>query len=251
MESPRSLFVIARDAGKYRCLAGVNHPDLRGASVLQRCRDLLKMFSNPNNHIAIREEIRRVENHDDVDKAFYSGVAPIGIPFPFVMTCLVVGSSFNLEEGYFFPVRPDSSPMPLRPRMKDEGRLLAKLLGPTLTNIIVSSGMTVIDISDLEKIRYCLVDFPRGIHVLMVCFPPNPIIGFRNPSHQMQGVPPMTSLDGHTHVESRFWAEILEPGPEAYIAASQLDKWSIISWQVLRDTWPKLAQQVRFTCKAD
>jgi len=65
--------------------------------------------------------------------------AQFPVPFPYVMTCLIVGASFNPKERYNYAM-PHVEPfgMPF-----DQGDN--------------NDGITVIDISDLNAVKYCFV----------------------------------------------------------------------------------------------
>ena len=108
MGQRHQLFVIARVAARYRCLAAVHHQWLYGNTALRRCRDILKNFSDPRNRWALEEELQMAESFDDSfwhlgeDQNLWRD--DIQVPFPFVMTCLILGASFNAEDGYFHRV---------------------------------------------------------------------------------------------------------------------------------------------------
>lgn len=69
-----------------------------------------------------------------------SSRSKIGVqPFPFILTCLTVGASFRSEEGYFHAAQAAEFDMDF-----DEGDN--------------NNGITVLDITDLDHVKYCFVD---------------------------------------------------------------------------------------------
>ena len=104
MGQRHQLFVIARIGSKYRSLAVVHHQWLYGHTALRRCRDILDLFTNPINHIALRTELAIAESKSE---EFWSWSDEQGekdgrsyVEFPFITTCLMVGVSFSSRDGY-------------------------------------------------------------------------------------------------------------------------------------------------------
>ena len=104
MGQRHQLFVIARINGKYRCLAAVHHQWLSGISAARKCLEILKIFSNGLNRVALQEELKLASTYDV--EFWESGLQPddydasIVIRFPFVMTCLCIGAGFEQTRGY-------------------------------------------------------------------------------------------------------------------------------------------------------
>jgi len=97
----------------------------------------MQVFPAQVNRVPIAQELRAArEKSDD----FWTS-KDILQPFPFIATCLTVGSSFNPEEGYQRRVHP----MPFNTSPKQTQN---------------DDGITVIDISDLDRVRYCFA-FPK------------------------------------------------------------------------------------------
>lgn len=105
MGQRHQLFVIARINGRYRQLAAIHHQWLYGHTAIRRCRDTLNIFGNKTNRIPLQQELIAASQkdddfwlaaHDDRHKNEH-------VPFPFIMTCLVTGASFNLD-GYYHGV---------------------------------------------------------------------------------------------------------------------------------------------------
>ena len=110
MGQRHQLFVIARIAARYRCLAAVHHQSLFGSQILRRCRDLIDIFRDLRNRVALVEELHMAEHADDdlwdlsaAEKANNFYYDP-DVPFPFIMTCLMLETSFDADEGHFHRV---------------------------------------------------------------------------------------------------------------------------------------------------
>lgn len=93
------LSVIARPAPgqRYRCLAVVHDHWLYGASALNACLRLLRIFSNPLNRIPLQQEVafaREYYSHEDAEElegGFKAMDENTPVPFPFVAACLLFG----------------------------------------------------------------------------------------------------------------------------------------------------------------
>ncbi len=109
MGQRHQLFVIARINGRYRQLGAIHHPWLYGHTALRRCLDTLKIFGESTNRTPIQQELLAASNKDDdfwlpsTATASYGNEQNGNVPFPFIMTCLIVGASFNTD-GYFHVV---------------------------------------------------------------------------------------------------------------------------------------------------
>ena len=131
MGARHQMFVIAKILQRYRTLAVVHHQFLSGGGPLKRCLRLLQIFQSESNRTPIQQELRtaceKTEhfwNGDDLQ------------PFPFIATCLLVGSSFDPVKGYSRRAHPVA-------------------FNTTLDQVDNNEGLTFIDITYLDKIRYC------------------------------------------------------------------------------------------------
>lgn len=145
MGQRHQLFIIARLGKHYRSLAAVHHQWLYGVSALRACLRLLRIFSDPSNRLALKHEL-------DLAAAFYKNRPPPPsqpakyqnaentiCPFPFILTCLAVGVSYDSETGRAHTIHE------LRHDMGyDQGDN--------------NDGITVLDITDLDNVRYCFVN---------------------------------------------------------------------------------------------
>ncbi|KAI4099490.1 MAG: hypothetical protein LQ339_005917 [Xanthoria mediterranea] len=140
MGQRHQLFVIARIKGRYRQLCAIHHQWLYGHTALRRCRDTLSIFANATIRLPIQQELIAASKKDDdfwLDRDDDEKNAHV--PFPFIMTCLVMGSSFNVD-GYYHGVSVEPFYMAY-----DRGNN--------------NNGITVFDITELDDVRYCFVDF--------------------------------------------------------------------------------------------
>ncbi|KAI8664527.1 hypothetical protein NCS55_00961800 [Fusarium keratoplasticum] len=146
MGQRHQLFVIARVGKHYRSLAAVHHQWLYGVSALRSCLRLLRIFSDPGNHLALKHEL-------DLAASFFKDKPPppsepeeyrdaesTTCPVPFITTCLAIGASYDSKTGQVQAIHE------LRYDMGyDQGDN--------------NDGITVIDITDLDHVRYCFVNF--------------------------------------------------------------------------------------------
>ena len=106
MGQRHQLFVIARINGKYRCLAAIHHQWLYGHTALSRCLATLEMFQNEVNRVAVAEELKMASKIDESvwQRPDTRSSNDFEVHFPFIMTCLSLGASFAVEDGYFHSV---------------------------------------------------------------------------------------------------------------------------------------------------
>ncbi|KAL8868710.1 MAG: hypothetical protein Q9174_004813 [Haloplaca sp. 1 TL-2023] len=139
MGQRHQLFVIARINGRYRQLAAIHHQELYGHTALRRCRDILNIFSNTTNRIPLQQELIAASRTDhDFWLDSYNDKNE-HVPFPFVMTCLVTGASFNVD-GYYHSVLIEPFFMPYNGGDNND-------------------GITIFDITEPGDVHYCFVDF--------------------------------------------------------------------------------------------
>ena len=144
MGQRHQLFVIAKIASRYRSLAAVYHQSLHGESVVERLLQLLKIFSAPANAARLHDELKEAFRHAK-DETFWGPVAGKDslLPentagFPFITTCLVVGASFDFAACSDENATPE--PFNMSWRAGDN-----------------NDGMTVLDITDVSRVRYCFL----------------------------------------------------------------------------------------------
>ena len=100
MGQRHQLFVIAKIANRYRGLAVFHHQWLYGARALKQCLALLTIFSAPANRLAILQELAAARRHSESFWTKPCNYDDSKVPFPFITTCLLLGASFNVKEGY-------------------------------------------------------------------------------------------------------------------------------------------------------
>lgn len=100
MGQRHQLFVISKLAcGRYRCLAATHHQWLYGQSAVHACQRLVRIFQEPKNHALLAYEKRLANQAPDElwnRKINWANDVP---EFPFIATCLVLGTSLNAETG--------------------------------------------------------------------------------------------------------------------------------------------------------
>lgn len=148
MGARHQLFVIARVGNHFRCLAVVHRQVLKSWDALRVCMRLIQVFSDKSNRLALEMELRlAAEFYQDhgpparyqLDlEAFRSNP----VRFPFISTCLVLGA--GTERDLVWP-----SAVHLEPQETgfDQGDN--------------NEGITVLDISDLDNVRYCFTSWHR------------------------------------------------------------------------------------------
>ncbi|KAL9628407.1 MAG: hypothetical protein Q9204_005905, partial [Flavoplaca sp. TL-2023a] len=203
MGQRHQLFVIARIIGRYRQLAAIHHQWLYGHTALRRCRDTLNIFGNKTNRIPLQQELIAASQkhddfwlaaHDDRDKNEH-------VPFPFIMTCLVTGASFNLD-GYYHKVLVEPFHMAY-----DEGDN--------------NNGITVFDITEPDNPRYCFVDFA----------------GMESEREVDLNIP----LSARTYLEAYYeLSNAKDPNDEAGLLplVESFESRSLITKEALAETWP-------------
>jgi hypothetical protein len=116
---------------------------LYGKSAIKTCLNLRKIFQCPANRWALKHELQSAKRIDEsywVKADAYGFTDAVDIPFPFITTCLAVGSSLRPDEASHAVTHVLSFNM-------------------TFDGGDNNNGITVLDITDLELVRYCFVDF--------------------------------------------------------------------------------------------
>ncbi len=135
------VFVIAKVAGRYRNLGGLEQSFIYGLPVAERCLRLLKIFQQLENRIPIQQELLVAQ---DKSEAFWSSKpeCPLchGCSFPYLATCLLLGATFIPSDGCVEPASLISFDKEF-----DEGEKM--------------DAVTIIDISEPRNVRYCFVRY--------------------------------------------------------------------------------------------
>ncbi|KAI4129529.1 MAG: hypothetical protein LQ341_006559 [Variospora aurantia] len=201
MGQRHQLFVIARINGRYRQLCAIHHQWLYGHTALRRCRDTLNIFENATNRMPLQQELTIAAKQDDDfwDAAdSYRTEKNSHIPFPFIMTCLIVGASFNLD-GYFHGVLVEPFYMAY-----DQGDN--------------NNGITIFDITNLDNVRYCFVDF-YGME-------------------SKREVDLMTPLSARTYLEAEYELDKVDEEVGLLPLLDTFKGRHLVTTSALSDTWP-------------
>ncbi|KAL8951517.1 MAG: hypothetical protein Q9222_002520 [Ikaeria aurantiellina] len=199
MGQRHQLFVIAKINSRYRTLCAVHHQWLYGHTALKRCLDTLKIFQDPTNRVPLQQEIIAAKNNEEVLWPEKLDYRDIHIHFPFIATCLTLGAGFG-PEGYTHGVLIE--PFHMRFNGGDN-----------------NNGITIFDITNLEHVRYCFVDF----------------YGMES-QHQVQLMAP---LSAHTYLASYYDLDDPENKEMMMPTVAGLQKFDLIHTSTLRDTWPE------------
>ncbi|VUC33955.1 unnamed protein product [Clonostachys rosea] len=205
-------FVIAKVDGQYRALAAINNRDLDGICAVAQCHRQLQIFSHPSNRIALEAELissktffrDRIPPDPNRDFRIYTNHSP----FAFISTCLTVGS-LHRTDGH--------PPLAIHPLPYDVPYDLS----------INGGGIAVIDITDLNKIKYCFV-----------------FMSTRYMARSNEGWYPR-------RIERRFsplsaWQYLLTyyseddkflKEPQSVAITADLTRWSVIDVRSLAETW--------------
>ncbi|RYP50826.1 hypothetical protein DL768_003744 [Monosporascus sp. mg162] len=137
----RNLSVIAKIDGEYRILGCAEQDWLPSAFTVFTCSRLLQIFSSKANYKALKQEL-------DLAAEYFKGnhINESGFwnnPFPFIATCLFVGASCAPQFGFCWPA------------------LFVEGHWGSDAQLVLTSDAVVIDITDLAKPRYCIVENDR------------------------------------------------------------------------------------------
>ena len=148
MGSRHQIFIVALIRRRYRCLAAIHNQIHSGEKALERCLALLKIFRAKENRIAIQQELVAATRYDEKvwqskdAKSQSESINSYGeevAPFPFIATCLIIGTSFDAVAGY-----------QARIHLLDHNMRINKGAN--------NDGITILDITVPEKTRYCFAN---------------------------------------------------------------------------------------------
>ena len=144
MGQRHQLFIIAKIGSRYRSLAAVHHQSLQDVQTVETCLRILVTLGNPANRRGIRHELANAATKpdafwEDAEASWKSQFDSLFVPFPFIMTCLVIAASFVVEPPYNYP------------------RISPEPLGMPFDGGDNNDGITVIDVTQPENLRYCFV----------------------------------------------------------------------------------------------
>ncbi|KAK4694341.1 hypothetical protein P7C71_g3228, partial [Lecanoromycetidae sp. Uapishka_2] len=210
MGQRHQLFVIARINGKYRTLAAVHHQWLYGRTALRRCHGTLKLLQHPGSQLPLQQELIAAARHEEAfwgslpDKEDDEHVTDIDksdehVPFPYIMTCLMLGASFGPSDGHISNVLVE--PFHMKYNEGDN-----------------NNGITIFDVTDTCRVRYCFVDF-YGME-------------------SKREVQLMAPLSARTYLAAYY--ELSDPKHQDDLVplVEDFKAWSLIPTETLEDAWP-------------
>lgn len=241
-------WVIARINGRYRTLAVVNVRNCGDTDAIHGCWRLLQTFGSEKNRTLLCRDLEHAarqepdwwesttastEQADRSDKAADRWWEP----FPFVQTCLFLGAAFDarLEPyPYVYPVS-----------------LHRRNLTPMDFLIRNLSGCTVVDITNLQRLRYCFMLYPSRIHdpVMRRIIEEEQDYSWATPEQQEEFAEQKRE---EAELEKRCELLRCRPlTPEMYLTWPRLEKntfepyvdmhhWDLITLDTLHDLWPRL-----------
>ncbi|KAL8705557.1 MAG: hypothetical protein Q9201_001335 [Fulgogasparrea decipioides] len=203
MGQRHQLFVIAKINGRYRQLCVIHHQWLYGHTALRRCLDTLKTFQHPANRLSIQQELIAASEKDDrfwlLSEDEDEGEEKNGhVPFPFIATCLIMGASFNVN-GYYHGI-------------------LIEPFYMSFNGGDNNNGITIFDITDLDNVRYCFVDF-EGME-------------------SKREVELMTPLSAQTYLEAYYELDESDDKAGLIPLVESFQGRSLVSVGALKSTWP-------------
>ncbi|KAJ4319809.1 hypothetical protein N0V84_006190 [Fusarium piperis] len=218
MGQRHQLFVIARVGKHYRSLAAVHHQWLYGVSALRSSLRLLRIFSDPGNRLALEHELDLAAPFFKDQPPPTSGLAKYQdarntiCPFPFILTCLAIGASYDPKTGQvqtIHELRHDTG--------YDQGDN--------------NDGITVLDITDLDNVRYCFVNFGGG-----------EVYAFEDDEDGANGSrtnspPPETPLTGRQYLRG-YYSESDEMVQRNMDIIEALEAAPLVEEVALARTWP-------------
>ena len=216
MGARHQLFVIARMNDCYRRLATLHHQWLSRENVLKRCLALQRVFRAESNRNAIQQELVAAKSYSaetwqPAEKPLPDNLADGDCgrelaPFPFIATCLLVGTSFSPIEGHQSRVHPLDHKMPLGCWDNNE-------------------GMTILDISHPEQTSCCFAS-----------------LGHDDESENMldrEAIPMRASLSASSYFRVYGDRDTLAPPQQAEcdLLIQELERFPLVDNDSLRTLW--------------
>ncbi|KAG7293677.1 hypothetical protein NEMBOFW57_003732 [Staphylotrichum longicolle] len=222
MGERHQIFVVARVGKRYRTLAVIHHQYLYDCLALSACLLLISIFSDKANRrplemeLGLAEEFYSDPNNTESDSTTsYASFRAKPVRFPFIGTCLVVGASTAGLDPDF----PRASTVHFEP--EDTG----------FAEGDNNTGITVLDITDLDNVRYCFVAWRR--------------IGWRwdlDSDLAQLGPPPPLNTPWSGAEYGRHWQGFRDPGVsidgKRDRLATKLAEFPLVNVTALADLWP-------------
>ena len=213
MGQRHQAWIIAKVNGRYRVLAVVHHQWAYGTLPIKAWWRLLQIMKHPANRRLAQHELIAAAGKDadwwekQEHMVFKRREIAEAVPFPFLLTCLVLATSFD--------PRPD-------PGVGYVSRVHPLDIGTSWSQVDNNDGFSILDITDLESPKYCFTQINQwGEH-----------------DEEVEGTvacnTPMTDREYLRYYYS-------EAGPESASVLAKcpsLASWDIIEVEVLRNLWP-------------
>lgn len=134
------VFIVAKVGDRYRTFCSIQQYFLH-VTLAERCLRLIKIFEEPENRIPIQQELLLAR---DKLEEFWAPEdqcqACCPFPFPYLATCLILGTSFDPADGFL-----------------DHTKIFYP--GQEFDRLQNSDAVTIIDISEPHNVRYCFVGY--------------------------------------------------------------------------------------------
>lgn len=146
MGQRHQFWVISKINGRYRVLAAVHHQWAYGSNPIKAYWRLIKMMEDPENKRLARHEITAAAGHGgdwwemQEKMASKGGDIAENVPFPFLMTCLFMATSFDPR---------------VYPSASYGSRVHTLDVGTSWSQVDNNDGFTILDITVLDKPTYC------------------------------------------------------------------------------------------------
>jgi len=204
MCSLHHYWIIARINGRYHTMAVVYHKCAYGNEPPRACWRLLQILGNPANKKLVAHELNYAATFTESwwdDLATCIDGKNIAIPFPITVTCLALATGFDHRPGtsYYHVVEVLST-------------------GRNFTTVYNDDGFTIVDITNLDDIRFCFL------------FPFEKQWGEGN--SQTIEPPPFTPLTAEEYIAEYAYT------PDDAKVDVDLSCWGLIDADTLRDLWP-------------
>ncbi|KAK3356374.1 hypothetical protein B0T25DRAFT_134962 [Lasiosphaeria hispida] len=187
MGQRHQIFLISKIQNRYRTLAAVHHQWLYGAGTTKACWRILKILEHPANQKLVKHELRYAAVRPD---EWWDGLERnrCATHFPVVLTCLILGAMLDPRPEFYH---------------QSSNRAIPFSITTDFDGVENDDGVTVIDISNLDAIRYCFF----FLHTLT----------------------PLTGIE--------YYRTYYEDSPSAPQPAD-LGAWDLIHDETLRGLWP-------------
>ncbi|KAK4041832.1 hypothetical protein C8A01DRAFT_34084 [Parachaetomium inaequale] len=227
------LFVLARVGKHYRCLAAIYHLRLYDRPVLSACLRLIRIFSDKANRRPLEVELRLATDFyrdreppskptREMQPKEYDGPGSPPVRFPFISTCLILGAT----TAGLGPGHPGISTADIQPEN----------MGPNGGN---KSEITVLDITDLDHVRYCFAAWQR-----IGSYWSGSTLNGGNDAVWLSPAPPPLSKPwtGSEYIQHYYQvpggAQMIAQNAHRRELAEELARYPLVHVSALADAWP-------------